>query len=111
MVVVGGLSGFSGDASAWAEKDEWPNGLGVFDLTALRWLDGYDADAGNYTSPDSVREWYNKGYVSRERTSLRWSPTNSHNSVAWTTSNGVAALLNAFSVSYSSRPILRSGRD
>jgi hypothetical protein len=61
MVVVGGLPGFSGEAWAWAEEDEFSNGIAVFDLTKLEWSDGYDADADSYVAPESVRKWYNDG--------------------------------------------------
>ncbi|KAK3949584.1 hypothetical protein QBC32DRAFT_378245 [Pseudoneurospora amorphoporcata] len=49
-------------SAKWESADSFPQGLGIFDMTALTWLkDGsYDADMGDYESPDVVRDWYNK---------------------------------------------------
>ncbi|KAL2201689.1 hypothetical protein CC79DRAFT_1402301 [Sarocladium strictum] len=69
MVVVGGLPGFSGEAWAWAEEDEFANGIAVFDLTKLEWSDGYDANANSYVAPESVRKWYNDGGMNK----VEWS--------------------------------------
>lgn len=38
--------------------DPWPNGIGVYNLTALDWSDQYDHQAANYMSPSVVKEYY-----------------------------------------------------
>ena len=49
-------------SAKWTSKDTSPQGLGVFDMTALTWSnDGaYDADLDDYESPSVVQDWYNK---------------------------------------------------
>lgn len=48
MVVVGGW-GASGDiADQDQRQDPWANGIGIFDLTALKWSQSYDAGAAAY---------------------------------------------------------------
>ncbi|CAG9957483.1 unnamed protein product [Clonostachys rosea f. rosea IK726] len=37
--------------------DTFPNGIGIFDLTELKWKDEYDPDAKPYESPQIVQEW------------------------------------------------------
>lgn len=38
-------------------KDPWRQGLRVFDMTALEWVDGYDANAQAYETPQVVKEY------------------------------------------------------
>ncbi|KAL8636037.1 MAG: hypothetical protein Q9226_009297 [Calogaya cf. arnoldii] len=38
--------------------DPFLQGLGVFDLTAMRWSDRYNADAESYETPAVVKAWY-----------------------------------------------------
>ena len=54
MFVSGGMAAEGGD-------DPWRYGLGIFDMTALRWSDGYSADADEYESPEVVKKWYRDG--------------------------------------------------
>jgi hypothetical protein len=51
----------SSNSSAWAEDDPWPYSLGIFDMTDLEWKDEYDADAGDYETPEIIRNWYSNG--------------------------------------------------
>jgi hypothetical protein len=51
-------------------KDLWhlttdpaPNGLLVFDATAMQWKDSYDAAAGAYERHNELKTWYSNGYV------------------------------------------------
>ncbi|KAF6784147.1 kelch repeat protein [Colletotrichum sojae] len=37
--------------------DVFPKGLGIFDLTELRWKDEYDAGAAEYDSPQVIKSW------------------------------------------------------
>jgi hypothetical protein len=42
-------------------KDEWPQGIGVFDMTKSEMKNKFSADAPPYTAPDIVRETYDNG--------------------------------------------------
>ncbi len=57
MVVVGGQS----DADLVRDKDPWPHGIGIFDISTLSWSSGFDAQAEPYESPGIVQDWYNAG--------------------------------------------------
>ena len=63
MAVVGGMTEYrdthhynsednDGDGQ---EADPWKKGVGIFDLSAMEWKDGYDADAEPYVTPDAVK--------------------------------------------------------
>jgi len=41
-----------------AETDNFPNGLGVFDMTELSWVNSYNPDAASYEQPDIVKQYY-----------------------------------------------------
>lgn len=58
MVAIGGRTPdrFSGFDSI----DPWPQGLGVFDLTKMEWLDSYDPNADPYVTPDVVKDGIRK---------------------------------------------------
>ncbi|KAL5890446.1 hypothetical protein ACKVWC_005654 [Pyricularia oryzae] len=68
MISVGGWEN-SRDSKTWSRPDPWTKGIGVFDMTALRWVDRYDPAAGEYESPKMVRDWYQ----SRGLASVEWS--------------------------------------
>lgn len=57
MISAGGME----EAWDWVTPDPWYSGIGVFDMTELKWTDGYDAAAAAYDSPDVVKEWYANG--------------------------------------------------
>ncbi|KAK1782273.1 hypothetical protein QBC45DRAFT_9122 [Copromyces sp. CBS 386.78] len=59
-------------SAKWESADSFPQGLGIFDMTALTWSkDGsYDADMGDYESPGVVRDWYNKA---ENMAAISWS--------------------------------------
>ena len=62
MISVGGVvfkSGTTANAFATAGgiADPWDQGFGVFDLTDMEWKSSYDADAGPYVSPNSVKSY------------------------------------------------------
>jgi hypothetical protein len=40
--------------------DPFTQGLGIFDLTEMKWAQRYDANAPTYQSPGVVRDYYNK---------------------------------------------------
>jgi hypothetical protein len=54
MVVVGGLNPNAFNLV----PDIWPQGLGIFDLSAMEWKSQYDASAPAYVTPDVVKSWY-----------------------------------------------------
>lgn len=54
MIVSGGVA-FEWD---WTTDDPWKNGIGVLDLNKMAWSDKFDAQASEYSSPDSVQSWY-----------------------------------------------------
>ena len=56
MAVVGGVVDATGNDSMIA--DIWPLGLGIFDLTAMKWSDHYDPSAPGYETPAVVTDWY-----------------------------------------------------
>lgn len=58
LVVVGGTTF---DTSGTPEPDPWPNGLGVYDLSELKWRSSYDPNAEAYVTPRVVRD-YNKAH-------------------------------------------------
>lgn len=57
VLVVGGQNN-NNNTYRWSNPDPWKQGLGIFDLTAMEWSDGYDADAPAYESPQVVKDWY-----------------------------------------------------
>lgn len=62
MISIGGLTSnnFNGLNSNWEERDIFPQGIGIFDMTALAWntRGEYDANAKEYESPEVVNKWY-----------------------------------------------------
>ena len=59
MLTIGGV-----DPQAdkpWQSKDPFPQGLGIFDMTALKWKEIFDHKAAAYDSPEPIREWYAGG--------------------------------------------------
>lgn len=57
VLVIGGQDN-NNNSFRWENPDPWKQGLGIFDMTAMEWSDGYDADAAAYESPRVVKEWY-----------------------------------------------------
>lgn len=59
MIVVGG---WESAAFNWPPgPDQWPLGIGVFDMKQLSWRDSYDANAADYDTPDDIQRWYAGG--------------------------------------------------
>ncbi|KAK5165294.1 uncharacterized protein LTR77_009392 [Saxophila tyrrhenica] len=52
MIVVGGEII---TANSNVTKDPWPVGVGVFDLSDMKWRDSYDPSASEYVTPQAVR--------------------------------------------------------
>lgn len=60
MISVGGTDGHAWPSSL-TDKDPWPQGIGIFDMTEMRWSDQYNASADPDESPDVVKNWYAQG--------------------------------------------------
>ncbi|CAH0058145.1 unnamed protein product, partial [Clonostachys solani] len=69
MISVGGLGEWRVKNESWKSPDPWPNGIGIFDLTELKWKDEYDPDAKPYESPQIVQEWY----AAKDRQQVAWA--------------------------------------
>jgi hypothetical protein len=50
VLTIGGTDGSGADPA--------PQGLLLFDMTALEWKDSYDADAAAYERNETVQKWY-----------------------------------------------------
>ncbi|KAI9752869.1 MAG: holocytochrome c synthase [Chaenotheca gracillima] len=61
MISIGGYNASRSSAvSGMQIPDEFAQGLGIFDLSEMKWTDGYDVDAPAYTRPSVVEDWYSK---------------------------------------------------
>ena len=61
MISIGGADTAAADRVGYDRADDWSHGLGILDLTAMRWSNVYNAYAPAYDSPEIVKEWYNAG--------------------------------------------------
>ncbi|KAI1758678.1 hypothetical protein GGR53DRAFT_216217 [Hypoxylon sp. FL1150] len=61
MLSYGGVDGGSGLRSSTITPDPWRQGLGIFDMTEMKWMDSYDPNATNYDAPADVSGWYVRG--------------------------------------------------
>lgn len=62
MLSWGGLNTADGPGgSMWLDPDDFPQGLGIFDMATLQWTDGYDAGAAAYETHESIRKFYDDG--------------------------------------------------
>lgn len=61
MLSIGGTDASKGYPAEFADPDPWAQGLGILDMTALRWTDGYSNDAGAYDTPEVVKQFYRDG--------------------------------------------------
>lgn len=52
------LGGVNPTGNLWLPADPWTQSIGVFDMTEMRWADGYNATAEDYVTPDVVKAWY-----------------------------------------------------
>ena len=57
MLTIGGLSPLDAGKDTMSQDHE-TNGLGLYDLTSLKWTDEYDANAAPYETPQIVKDWY-----------------------------------------------------
>ncbi|KAI5865079.1 hypothetical protein GGS23DRAFT_407615 [Durotheca rogersii] len=61
MLSVGGIDGGPRLRSAVTTPDPWKRGLGIFDMSDMRWVNSYDPNAAAYQSPAVVSDWYALG--------------------------------------------------
>ncbi|KAK2602436.1 hypothetical protein N8I77_008966 [Diaporthe amygdali] len=61
MISIGGADASKGFPAEFADPDPWAQGLGVFDMTDLRWTDRYAHDAAAYDTPEVVKQFYRDG--------------------------------------------------
>ncbi|WYZ38874.1 hypothetical protein EsH8_III_000788 [Colletotrichum jinshuiense] len=57
----GGADGNLCSPKSPTDWGHWRPRLDVFDMTQMRWADGYDAQAPTHGSPDVVKQWYSQG--------------------------------------------------
>lgn len=60
VISVGGIDPTVPYPNYFSETDPWPQGLGIFDMTDLKWTNNYDAAATAYTLPFVMQDWYNQ---------------------------------------------------
>lgn len=53
----------------WTNPDNWPQGLGILDMTELSWSTDYKADAAEYESPKVIKDWYASG----NQSDVKWA--------------------------------------
>ncbi|KAI0838915.1 hypothetical protein F5Y06DRAFT_303523 [Hypoxylon sp. FL0890] len=61
MLSYGGVDGGPLLRNPTTTPDPWKQGLGVYDMTEMKWVDSYDPNATNYESPAVVSDWYANG--------------------------------------------------
>ncbi|KAI2465088.1 hypothetical protein F4781DRAFT_41395 [Annulohypoxylon bovei var. microspora] len=61
MLSYGGVDGGPGLRNPTTTPDPWKQGLGVYDMTEMKWTDSYDPNAADYESPAVVADWYAQG--------------------------------------------------
>jgi hypothetical protein len=65
MLSIGGTEATRGYPAEFADTDPWVQGLGVFDMTSLSWMDRYSSDAAAYDTPDVVKQFYRDGGLAK----------------------------------------------
>jgi Kelch motif len=58
MLVTGGVDPDRVLSKTDTTTDPWSNGINIFDLSAMRWKDSYEANDSFYQTPPIVRDWY-----------------------------------------------------
>ena len=61
LIMVGGVLSLGSGGWGVDDVDPWPQGVGVFDMTELKWKDEYSPMREEYISPMAVQEWYRQG--------------------------------------------------
>ena len=58
VLSFGGLDPYN---NPWGGADPAPQGLLLFDITAMKWTSAYDANAAAYKTPQVFEQWYSNG--------------------------------------------------
>ncbi|KAI0893862.1 hypothetical protein F4806DRAFT_498615 [Annulohypoxylon nitens] len=61
MLSYGGVDGGPLLKNPTTTSDPWKQGLGIYDMTELKWTDLYNPYAAQYESPKEVSDWYAQG--------------------------------------------------
>ncbi|KAI0140080.1 hypothetical protein F4776DRAFT_575508 [Hypoxylon sp. NC0597] len=61
MLSYGGVDGGQLLRDPTTTPDPWKQGLGIYDMTEMKWADSYDPNAAKYESPAVVSDWYANG--------------------------------------------------
>ena len=103
MIVVGGLPVTAESGVNYSANDPWPNGklgkaivnvqffiltnamvgIGVFDMSAMKWASEYDPSAASYVTPNVVKDYY--------RNNARYPEWASAQIKQWFTSDGMSS--------------------
>jgi hypothetical protein len=54
------IRGVNPAGQIWSPPDPWAQGLNVFDVTEMKWMERYDAHAEDYVTPAVVKSWHNE---------------------------------------------------
>lgn len=57
------LFSFGGNDGEWSNGDPAPQGIQLFDMTAMKWKTSYDAKAAPYERSADLAAWYKNGYA------------------------------------------------
>ncbi|KAI1495891.1 hypothetical protein F5X99DRAFT_425530 [Biscogniauxia marginata] len=68
LLSVGGVDGEFRNYTSPTTADPWKQGLGIYDMSEMRWTSSFDPKAADYESPAVVRDWYVNGGLQ----SVRW---------------------------------------
>ena len=69
MIIFGGVdprndTSYSGSVDSGTEPvDPWPEAIGIFDMTALKFKHSYEANAKQYNTPALIKRFYNNRSV------------------------------------------------
>ncbi|RWA04261.1 hypothetical protein EKO27_g10845 [Xylaria grammica] len=69
MLAVGGQGIYPDGQVSTHDPDPWPQGIGVFDLQKLDWVDSYQPNSTQYQIPQVIDDWYRAGGLER----VSWS--------------------------------------
>lgn len=61
MIMIGGHDPAYQDSEV--PSDPWPQGIGVFDMTVLKFKDSYQANATTYKTPDAIKKYHSIEFV------------------------------------------------
>lgn len=53
------MAGAENDADAWKTRDPFPQGIGIYDMSAFGWNDRCNPDARPYFQHTRIRDRYN----------------------------------------------------